>query len=303
MSGDVRTTDQQTDTTEQQSSQNTGDQAGDTRTGVDVDNSAGDSTDDGDDSSDGQIDLIGQDRFDALKGDPAALRKELNRAATKKFQQLAKSQQILAPYVDLVKALDANPREAITAMAKQFGIELAGTGKTTEQVTETLDQRVSALVKASLGEEYGDLADKLGPTIQQIAQLVAEEQGRATQDQLETVIQDSALREANAAIATFAKAHPDWEKHEEAMAELSKRLPPGEGMEEGEYLEILYSIVTKDKATGDGVKKVINRVAKSAENSDGRDTSVSGQHVAVTPGKPPSFAEAAAAAKRGERFE
>ena len=298
------TTDQQTTTTEQQSAP-AADQAGADTSGVAVDSSAGDSTaDDGDESQEeGQIDLIGQDRFDALKNDPAALRKELNRAATQKFQKLAKSQQILAPYVDLVKALDADPRAAITTLAKQFGIELKGSEKTTEAATVTMDQRITEAVRTSLGEEYGDLADRLAPAIRQVAQMVAEEHTRPAQEQLESVIQDSALREANLAIETFGKAHPDWEQHEEAMAELSKRLPPGEGMKEDEYLEILYSIVTKDRATGEGVKKVINRVAKAAGGAQGRDTSVSGQHVALTPGKPPSFAEAAAAARRGERFE
>lgn len=294
------TTDQQVAPAGEQSVK---DQAGAGDSGVEVDNTAGDSTDDGgaSDEDEGQIDLIGQDRFDALKNDPAALRKELNRAATQKFQKLAKSQQVLKPYVNFIQRLDADPRGAITEMAKQFGIELKGTEKTTE-VVDTLDDRISAAVKQSLGDEYGDLADRLAPAIRQVAQMVAEEAYKPAQEQLESVIQDSALREANNAIAAFAKDHPDYEQHEEAMAALSKRLPPGEGMDENEYLGILYSIVTKDKTTGEGVKKVINRVAKAAEGAGGRDTSVSGTHVAIAPQRP-TFAEAAAAAKRGERFE
>jgi hypothetical protein len=294
------TTDQQGTTTEQQSTEApASDQAGAPASGVEVEGTDDQSPDD---HEEGQIELIGQDRFDALKGDPAALRKELNRAATKKFQQLSRSQDVLRPYVSFIKALDKNPREAIAEMAKQFGVELKGAEKTADPA-ETIDARIHAALSASLGEEYGDLTERLAPAIRQVAQMVAEEHMRPAQDQLESVIQDSALREANAAIATFGQKHPDWEQHEEAMAALSKRLPPGEGMEEGEYLDILYSIVTKDGATGDGVKKVIKRVAKAAEGAEGRDTSVSGKHVALTPGKLPSFGEAAAAARRGERFE
>lgn len=297
------TTDQQAATTEEQSSQATEDQAGRGGSGVGVDNSAGDSTDDdGESQEEGQIDLIGQERFDALKNDPAALRKELNRAATKKFQQLAKSQEVLRPYVNLIKALDEDPRAAITTMAKQFGIELKEAAKT-EEAAQSLDARITESVRAALGEEYGDLADRLGPAIQQVAQMVAEQQGATTRKQLEAVISDSALREANAAIATFEKTHPDYKKHEDAMTELSKKLPPGEEMEEQEYLEILYTLVKRDGATGDGVKKVINKVAKSVENSEKPGSAVSDKHVATTPGKLPTFAEAAAAARRGERFE
>ena len=297
---DTATTDQQASTTEEQSSQ-ADNQAGAGGSGVEVD-SASDSNDDGSSDGEEQIDLIGQDRFDALRNDPAALRKELNRAATKKFQELSRSRQVLEPYVDFIRALDSNPREAITAVAKQFGIELKGDEKKAEAVA-SLDDQITTAVRNSLGEEYGDLADRLAPAIKQVAQMVAEQATRPAQEQLESVIQDAALREANAAIEAFSTKHPDWQKHEAAMAELSKRLPPGEGMEEAEYLEILYTAVKRDGATGDGVKKVINKVAKSVENNGGRDTSVSGSHVALTPGKLPTFGEAAAAARRGERFE
>ena len=84
------TTDQQVEHTEEQLDLSSN-QAGEPDSGVEegeqeeatgADDSAADSESD-------SVELIGQDRFDALKNNPAALRKELNRAATKKFQQLA----------------------------------------------------------------------------------------------------------------------------------------------------------------------------------------------------------------------
>jgi len=254
-----------------------------------------------------EVDLIGQEKFDSLKDDPAALRKELNRAATKKFQSLSKERKELEPYRDLIRGLDESPRDTLLAVARQFGLDLVDTkatkGKTEAEVAESLDTRINAVVAKSLGPEYGDLADRLGPAIREVAKMVAGEQIQATEAKLGDVIADTAMREANQALESFGKKHPDWKDHEEAMTTLSARMPPGEGMDEGTYLENLYYLVTRDGSEGDTTKKVIKRMAKSVQNSSEEGSSVSSKNVSVASAKAPTFREAAAAAKRGERFE
>jgi len=304
--------DQQIDSIDEQS-QTTGDQAGAADTGVK--GGAGDSTTEAEETTketdtdestgdDTAVDLIGQEKFDKLKDDPAALRKELNRAATKKFQALSKERKAMEPYSAFIGKLQENPRAAITALAKQLGMEMGEpkTAAAAEAAAQSLDDRVSAVVKASLGPEYEDLADRLAPAIREAAKLVAEESGRPTAEQLDQVIQDSALRESGLAMEAFAKKHPDWKDSEEAMVALSNKMMPGEGMTEVEYLENLYFLVTREANEGEGIKKIVKKMTRAAQSESG-GTTVADTHVSRTSNRPPTFQEAAAAARRGERFE
>lgn len=248
--------DQQADETVEQSDK---DQAGDEGSGVEEqdEESAGDSDSEAEGDEDESVELLEQGEFDKLKGDPAALRKALNTAATKKFQQLSAERKELEPYRAFIGALQDTPVDAIVAVAKQFGLTVSGhtkTEKEAERVVENLSTRITAAVKKSLGPDYEDLADKLGGAIHDAMQLAVPEMTKATTERVDQVINDAAAREAETAMKQFAEKHPDWKKHEEAMTELSKRMPPGEGISEADYLENLYLLVTRDSRTGDGVK-------------------------------------------------
>jgi hypothetical protein len=116
------------------------------------------------------------------------------------------------------------------------------------------------------------------------------------------VVSDSAQREAALALEAFGKKFPDWQKHEEAMTELSHKLPPGPGMSEAEYLETLYYLVTRDGATGDAVKKVVERMKESAKGGK-PGTTVASKAVSDRPAGPPTFRQAYEAAKAGRRLE
>lgn len=300
-------TDQQTDETVEQSDE---DQAGDEGTGVeeqDGDEPAGDSNESGEGDEESSIELIGQEQFDKLKDDPAALRTELNKAATKKFQQLSAARKELEPYRAFIKALDDKPVEAITAVAKQFGLKVEGhttTEKETSRVVESLADKITAAVKKSLGPDYDDLSDKLGAAMHDALQLAVPEITKASTQKLDQVINDTAAREAKTALDQFAAKYPDWKKHEAAMTELGAKMPPGEGISEVEYLENLYRLVTMEAKTGDGIKKVVQKMVKNAKaGGNGKDTTVDDKNVSKTPPKRPTFQEAAAAARRGERWE
>jgi hypothetical protein len=126
--------DQQVESTEEQLDLSEPNQAGAPDSGVDDGEQQGPETADADsDSESDSVELIGQDRFDALKSNPEALRKELNRAATKKFQQLAKQREELEPYADLIKGLDEDPHGTVEALARQLGINLSGPPAKVEQ--------------------------------------------------------------------------------------------------------------------------------------------------------------------------
>lgn len=299
---EATTTDQQVDDTAEQSEE-TLDQAGDTDSGVeDGDQEETGEADADPDTESDSIDLIGQDRFDALKGNPAALRDELNRAATKKFQQLSKQRKELEPYADLIRGLDEDPQGTVEALARQLGINLSGPpAKVEKQVAEMGDQ-IRDAVREALGPEYEDIADKLAPAMRRVAEMVAAETAKPLVAEHDRLIQESALRESVAVIEQFEKSNPGWRKHEPAMVELSKKLMPQKGMSEREYMDILYTVVTRDASEGDRTKRIVERINKSTR-TDSATTRVRSADVIVKPSALPTFEEAAAAARRGERFE
>lgn len=248
--------------------------------------------------------LISKERYDELKSDPDKLHKELVRAANKKFREVAAVRKSLKPYAAFIEALDRDPRKAVMAVGEKLGMKFVdSSGGEGAKTTEEVKDEITAKVRTALGEEYGDLADKLIPAIQVVAESVASKiVGPLTQRQ-EELIQDSAQRESNLALEAFAKKHPDWKKHEGAMVELSEKLQPAKGMSESEYLENLYFLVTREMSSGDEVRRTVDRMRSSASGASGKSSSVPGSKVAERPAKLPSFREAADAALRGERFE
>lgn len=288
---DEQAQDQQAQTSEEQSTQ---DQAAAEGSGVT----------EASESEAESVELIGQDKWDSLKDDPAALRKELNRAATKKFQDLATQRKEMEPYLGFIKALDEDPRAAVTAIGRQLGLKIEGAEeKTQEQIATEASDQITAEVKKHLGPEYEDLADRFIPAIRAVAEKVAKQYAEPLVKRQDEIIRDSAMRESKAVIESFAKAHPDWQKHEAAMVELSNKLRP-EGMDEMEYMETLYHLATRDASEGDTAKRLADRMSKSARSvSDVRTTTVSDKNVSKTPAKPPTFREAYEAAKEGRRIE
>lgn len=300
-----KATDQQATETDEQSTDQeetqSEDQAGEGDSGVEKQDSDEEGTEEGTEEED----LLGQAEYDKLKGDPEALRKALNRAATQKFQTLSAERKALEPYKDFISALDTDPVAAVTAVARQLGIKIDGKNATeekTSKVVESLSDRITAKVKKALGPDYEDLGAGMGAAIHDALLEAVPELTKSFSEQLNQVTADSAMREASVAIELFAKKYPDWQKHEAAMTALSKKMPPGEGVTEAEYLENLYLLSTRDKATGEGIKKVVTKMQKSAGAAE-KPGRVSEKVVANKSGKPMSFKEAYEMAKRNERAE
>lgn len=311
MAKDNPAADQQIDDIDKQST----DRAGDDESGVDAAEAAGGTededeesedeedeeedsesdSDDEDEDSDEVTELISQDQFDKLKGDPDKLHKELVRAANKKFRDAANINRTLKPYAKFIAALDADPKRAVAKLAKNLGMKIEA-GDDPESTAGRVGDELLDKVRELLGTEYGDLADKLVPAIRVIAEDIAEKA-------VQPVIRDSTARESRAAMQTFAKRHPDWKKHEKAMTRMSERMPPSEDMDEVEYLENIYYLVTRSGREGDAVKRVVTKMNKAAKNAGKKPSTLSDDKVAQRPTKLPTFGEAAAAAMKGTRFE
>lgn len=311
--------DQQADDVDEQSEEESEDQADDDSTGVDdeaegdddegADDEDGEEEADGEDSEDEDEDdedkpLISDDDFNKLKNDPDKLRKELQSAATKKFQKLSAARKAVEPYAEFLKSYEDNPREAAIALAQQLGIEvkIPEGKKKAEEAVEKIADKVSALVKKQLGPEYADVAEKLGSAVYEAARMVAEDAIKPLRDDQDKIINDASTKEAQAEIAAFSKKYPDWKKHEGAMTKIAAKLKPTEGMTPGEYMEAVYHLATRKQSKGEAMKEAVKKLNKST-SKPGKERTVSDKSVSKKPGHIPSWDESVEAAERGERFD
>lgn len=294
-------TDQPTSETEEQS-QTTDDQAGDDTSGVSAD---GQDSEEGGESEEQALEVLSQEEYDKVKGNPEQLRKALNRAFTQKSQEIASHRRVLEPWVDVISGLETDPRTTVLSLAKQLGINLQQQGTAEEAEERAVDTatQVTNLLTQELGEEYGDLASKLAPAITKVAQMVAAESIKPYARAQEELIRDTSLREAGAAMEAFDKEVPGWRKHEKAMTELSQQLEPKNGMSELQYLRILYSAVATGSTKSNSIKGVLAKMTKAAQTADSNKNSVADNKVTRKATGPIGFAEAASLARQGVRLE
>lgn len=274
--------------------------------------------------------LLSDEEFAALQtthaDDPVKLRKALEGAFTTKTQALAaerRSVERLQSYADLIDAYEADPVATILALGKQNGLEFS-TDETpasdkpaaagTTDATATVDAVLTEF-KDALGPELEYLADGLAPAITKLVDRLTAAQVAKAVDPLkkgtEQLLTKAATEQTETIMKGFGEAHPDWKDHEDAMLALAQKLSPN-GMTEGEYLEHIYALVTRDTSAkaidakvAEGVKKAIAKMEQGARNTDGRDRETPDGKVTTGPpaGRAPEFSEAYAAAKRGERWE
>ena len=266
--------------------------------------------------------LLTDAEFTALQtkhaNDPLALRKSLEGAFTKKTQALAeqrRSQERLAPYAEMIDALESDPDGTIRALAEQHGITI-GRAEPAAETAETAAAATEAVLtefRTALGPELEYLADGLAPAITKLVErLTATTVEKATapqRQQLEQLTGRAAVEQTDVVMKAFEGRHPDWKTHEPELLALSQKLSP-KGMTEGEYLDHLYTIVTAnalpaaiDTKVAEGVKKALKRMADGAETTETRTRSTPERAVRIAPPENPTFHEAYQAAKRGERWE
>ena len=267
------------------------------------------------DTASPQNDLVSDADFAAIQaqfpGDPAKQRAELNKAWTQKTQKLAQASKRYEPYAKLIEAYEHDSKGTVEALAKQHGLTLAEAKAVTETTAATstaasiADQAMEA-VKASLGPELDFLAPALGKAIHQVAEMVAksvtEQHVKPLKEQQETLTTRAAQEQVETLLAQFSTKHPDWKTHEAAMTALSQKVRPN-GMAELEYMELLYSHVTRDSQIADATQKALAKMTKAAQGAETATHAVNDTTVKVTRSSPNSIAEAYAMALRGERVE
>jgi len=256
------------------------------------------------------------------KDDPVALRKALQGAFTKKTQALAaqrKSLERLQEYQGFIDRLEEDPEGTIREFAKINNLTLAEAkaaveGTTDVEATDTIEEALTDFRK-DLGPDLEYLADSLAPAMRKLLERVTaatvDKSVKPLREQTNGLVARVADETTQSVLKAFETKHADWKQHEDAMVSLMTKVQP-KGMGELEYLDMLYNLVTRDawekdkdaqieKAASERVKK---RVAKMNEGRSGETTRGTPEsQVKKRPVGLPTFAEAAAAAKRGERFD
>jgi hypothetical protein len=244
------------------------------------------------------------DSADLSEADLAKLPKEIRRAVTQRFQQLAEQRKALEPYADIIKSFDTDAVGTVKGLAEQLGLEIRdpkAEAASKEQVD--IAKVITDQVTEHLGPEYGDLGEKLGPAILKAVELVVAESTKPLTERHNAIVRESAQRESEAVLEAFGKKHPDWKKVEPAMVALMKKLPPGEGVTEADYLEYLHTIATADTRVADATKRVVTKMQQSASAATKAGAGVAADKVADRPSGPVSFDDAARLARQGIRLE
>lgn len=226
--------------------------------------------------------------------------------AAKAQNQIDLERQGLAPYRDFIAEFDADPQGTLAALAPQYGLQVVNPAAAQHEqaVEQVVDDTVTTFRKA-LGPELDFLADRLAPAVEQLAtrlvtQTLETHVGPLAAQQ-EVLVTRAAKEHTDAILGTFSAAHPDWHQHEAKMVELGSKLHPS-GMDEGEFLELLYHMATKETAVATGVKKALDRMKAGATTDTARTDGQADTRVRLTPPRNPTIREAFEAAKRGDRW-
>jgi hypothetical protein len=246
--------------------------------------------------------LLSDEQVDALKNDPTLIGKAYQRAFTQKTQKLAALRKELEPFKDLIAAYRDDPKATIATLARQAGFEVSTPDEHAATASDP-PKSVQELLAESLGPEYEDLSERMGPVLEKAIQAEAR---RITAPLLEVQtkqLQESALREVNAEMDRFGKSHPDWKTYEAEMNKLGAKVQPSADMDPQVYLEMLYLAVKKDTAIAEATGKALNKMQRSVEGAAREGGTVAANKVSQTLPTAPTFKQAADLAKRGIRLE
>jgi len=240
--------------------------------------------------------LLSKEEADKLSPESKTAYKAMQKAFTQKTQKLAEERKGIEKYQQLIDSFEADPKATIKKLAEQSGLTLVEAAQAAKEA-ENGEDPILTEVKKSLGPDLEFLAERVAPMFQKLYKDIAEVKS-------DTEAQKARIAQVQAedAAAAMTKEHPDWMKHAAQMNALSKKLQPA-GMDQLDYLKVLYKLVAPEKTPADQAKKIIAKLQKSAESSESNNAGVSDNNVQVSPGKLPSIDEAYAAAQKGVRWE
>lgn len=272
--------------------------------------------------------LDSEESFKALQrkhaNDPVALRKALVADYTKKTQAVSEQRRrfdIARPIITLLESFEDDPAQVIREFGELAGLNVSIEGEATrptagsrrETAVSERTEDVIAELKTDLGEDLAYLADKLGPAIAKLVDRRLNTAAEPMRREAESVRERLANDETDRTMAALETRYPDWKEHEAAMTALSLEIAPARGQTMESYVEKLYKLASRDawdadrenqikKAADERTKKRIGKITTAARDQARARTAPASQ-VVKRPTHSPSFAEAAAAAMRGERFE
>lgn len=243
--------------------------------------------------------LLSDEDFEKLKGDPAKLRKELQTAFTQKTQKLSEERKKLdqeraerSERETFLQQLEEDPIGVLEQVARESGYQLVkGKGEDKPAVSPAVE-----ILKKHLGPELEGLAEQLAPALVEIAESVARKH-------IAPIEGANATREVQGELKGLGARHPDWAKYEKDIVSLSYKYLPGRNVSPAEYLDFLYEQATKGKKAAQETKKVIERVTRSVAASESADSGAATTSVTPEVPKKPSLEESYKMALRGQLVE
>jgi hypothetical protein len=214
--------------------------------------------DDGED--DGDVLSVPAEDLAAIKANPALakLYKGMAKAYTQKTQALGDERRLIEMY-------KADPKGTLRLLAQQAGMTIPDDPPPTpaEKATDAVFEELAAVI----GPEPAKL---LKPVFEKLAREVVKAEVGPTQQATTTLVQQALATQVDSDVARFKAAHgdaitPDVEK---AMVEVSKKLPPAEGVDRVEYMEMLFKIVAPAKKEESAAAAVVERMKAAADKAE-----------------------------------
>ena len=242
------------------------------------------------------------------KLDPEA-RKVYNQILDGKFQETAAERKQreaaeakateLKAYADIIDKIEEDPEGTISQLQARFIKPKPGAK------VEVSDEEVRA-IEASLDEATKPLAKVIAPALR----VLLDERLKPIEEREKAAQAKAQEASALSAIEAFAKEAPDWEQFKPQMLAIGDKLGLAKsGLAPGEILRITYTLASSEAkqkaAMKTSAEKILEKVARAAENAEPDTTSVSGARVAS---KPPAsvreaWVQAREALARGETVE
>lgn len=190
-------------------------------------------------------------------------------------------------------------KSIIQELATRAGILATEQGKTAKQATKaTVD-----ILRENVPQEYHFLVEGFSKGIEAIIFQEIEKRVAPIQQTSQQALERMVEKEVDTEINDFYRRNKDAEKFRGDIDKLSTKMPWGgpDTMPMKEYLDNLYTIVSKEETENKAVEKTVNRINKNAK--DVRETSTGAQPTEVKLGsKLPTLEEAIKAGFRNERL-
>lgn len=195
---------------------------------------------------------------------------------TQRAQALSAQEKEFAEWKPLIEALKENPDDVLLDMARQRGFTISQ-----PQVQDTTTAQQEAL--AGLPEELKFLEPVLKPMLEQYGKTImqtVDAKLKPVADAHTQMMTEAAAAQTQATLQVFTTQHPEWKKHEAEMVALGQKFQPTAGaMTDGEYLQMLYTLVTAKQSKADQIKETVKQINKSAASVEPNTPGVSESRV------------------------